>query len=137
MLRDLRSNVASDLGFYAEITANLTTAGQIVDTAHYESGLMFSLAALVYDDGTYTPLIEESDDSGMAGATEVPDKNLIGTEAEAALSAATALGDAMKTIGVATSKRYVRLSIVSTGIIGTGATITATTNKMPELKPVA
>lgn len=135
MLRDLRSNVASDLGFYAAIASDTTTAGQIVDTAHYESGLMFSLAALVYTDGTYTPLIEESDDSGMAGATAVPDKNLIGTEAGAALTALTALGASMPTIGVATSKRYVRLSIVST-LTTTGATITATTNKMPELKPV-
>ena len=134
MQRDMKSNQASDLGFYAAITTDTTTAGQIVDTAHYESGLMFSFAALVYSAGTYTPLIQESDDSGMSGATAVPDANLVGTEAAAAMSAATAVGDEMNTIGVLNTKRYVRVSIVS---VSTGsATITETTSKMPELKPV-
>jgi hypothetical protein len=132
--RDLRSNIASDLGFYAAITTDTTTAGQIVDTADYDSGIMFSFAAPVYSAGTFTPLIEESDDSGMAGATAVPDSSLIGTEAGAALSAQTAVGDSMTTLGIVCTKRYVRVSIVSTGTAN--GTITATTSKMPELKPV-
>jgi len=136
MLRDLRSNVASDLGFYAEIVSDTTTAGQVVDTAHYESGLMFSIAAVAWTDGVYTPLIEEADNEAMTGATEVPDKNLIGTEADAAVDALTDVADPMKTIGVATSERYVRISMVSSGTTD-GATIAVMTNKMPELKPVA
>ncbi|MGD9276243.1 MAG: hypothetical protein PVJ67_03670 [Candidatus Pacearchaeota archaeon] len=134
--RDMRSNVASDLGFYAAISTNTTTTGQIIDTADYDSGVMFSFAALAYTDGTYTPLITESDNSGMAGATQVPDTNLIGTEAAAALSAATTVGSSMTTLGIGNTKRYVQISIVSTGVT-TGATITATTSKMPELKPAA
>jgi len=133
--RDLRSNIASDLGFYAVINSDTTTTGQIVDTADYDGGVMFSFAAIVYASGTFTPLIEEDDDPTMATATAVADSSLIGTEADAALSAATAVGTSMTTLGVVCTKRYVRVSIVSTGTAD--GTIVATTNKTPEIKPVA
>jgi len=137
MLRDIRSDLGNDLALWQTIASDATFTGQIVDTAHYESGLLFSFICAVYGDGTYTPLIEESDDSGMSGATVVPTSSLIGTIAAATLTAVSVVGDPVPTIGVTTSKRYVRLSIVSTDFVALGSVVVCTTTKMPELKPVA
>jgi hypothetical protein len=135
--RDLKNNIAADLGFYAVISSNTTTAGQIVDTANYDGGVMFSFAALAYTDGVYTPLLEESDDSGMSGAVTIPAARIIGLASAVvtALGAATTLGAALATLGITWTKRYVRLSLVST-VVTTGATIVAMTHKVPEIKPV-
>ncbi len=134
MLRDIRSDLVSDLGFYTYCDSDTTFAGQIVDTAHYESGLMFGFIAGDIDDGTYTPLIEESDAANMAGATVVPTSSLIGTIAGATMTVTASVGDPLPTIGVTTSKRYVRVSIVATGTTD-GGIISFITTKMPELKP--
>lgn len=134
MLRDIRSDLVSNLGMYTYCNANATFPGQIVDTAHYESGLMFGFIAGDIVDGTFTPLIEESDAANMAGATVVPADRLIGTIAGAVMTVTASLGDPLPTIGVATSKRYVRVSIVASGITD-GGDISILTTKMPELKP--
>jgi len=95
----------------ATIATDTTTVGAIIDTAGYES-CEFIIKSGTRTDGTYTPLIEESDDSGMSGATAVSDTFLVGTEAAAAITASNALGR----IGYVGKKRYVRLSIVSTSV---------------------
>lgn len=104
----------------AAIASSTTTAGNIIDTNGYE-GLEFILQSGAWTDGTYTPLIEESDDAGMSGSNAVDDDDLIGLEADAAIGAA----NTVKRIGYVGDKRYVRLSIVSTGVTS-GATIGAT-----------
>lgn len=133
---DIRSNLETQMVFNATISSNTTTAGTIIDTANYDGGIMVSFAASAWTDGTYTPLLEESDDSGMSGAVAVSDDKLIGTEAAAALSAATSAGGLWKTIGFFSTLRYVRVSIVSTGVT-TGASIIATATKLAEIMPVA
>jgi len=135
-VRDIRSNLEGQLAFNATVATDTTTAGTIIDTADYDGGVKFDLIATAYTDGTYTPLLEESDDSGMSGATAVPDAKIIGTEAGAAISAATATTDVLNSIGVFANKRYIRLSIVSTGTT-TGATIVSVAQKQPEVTPVA
>lgn len=132
---DIRSDLQTQMVFNAAIGGDGTTNGEIIDTADYDGGIMISFAAQAWTDGTYTPLLEESDDSGMAGATPIPDSQLIGTEADAAISAATALGALWTTLGFFSTKRYVRVSLVATGVT-TGATIVATATKTPELLPV-
>jgi hypothetical protein len=136
--RDIKNNLQSNLAFYAAISTNTTTAGQIIDMAHFDGGVMWSFVALAYTDGTYTPLIEESDDSGMSGATTVPADRLIGTTAAVAtaLGAATTLGANLARLGIVWSKRYVKISMVSTGVT-TGATIVAVATKVPEEVPAA
>ena len=134
MLRDIRSDLGNDNAFWQASGEDKTWPGQIVDTAHYESGLLFSFICGEYGDGTYTPLIEESDDSGMSGATVVPESSLIGTIADATMTATVSVGDPLPTIGVTTSKRYVRISIVASAVTD-GAVICVITTKMPELKP--
>jgi hypothetical protein len=103
----------------AAISTNTTTAGVIIDTKGYE-GLEFLIQSGARTDGSYLPLIEESDDSGMAGAVAVADEDLLGLEVDATIAAA----NTVKRIGYVGHKRYVRLSLVSTGVT-TGATLGA------------
>jgi len=134
--RDLRSNLAVDLAFYAAISGDTTTNGQVLDTAHYDGGIMFAFAAPVYATGTFTPLLEES--SSPSGPwTTIPDTRLIGTTVDAAITAQTSVGDQLNTIGLkwlVGDSRYVRVNIVSTGTAS--GTIVVDTIKNPEIKPV-
>ena len=100
----------------ATINSDTTTVGAIIDTAGYES-CEFIIKSGTRTDGTFTPLIQDGDDSGLSDAAAVSDTFLVGTEAAAAITASNALGR----IGYVGKKRYVRLSIVSTSVT-TGCT---------------
>lgn len=133
--KDIRSNLQPRLALNANIVTNTTTNGSIIDTADYDLGVMFAFAAVTYTDGTYTPVLEHSDDSGMSGAVDIPDENLIGTEAGAVITALTAAGAVEKTIGIVGTKRYVRPKIVST-VVTSGARIVVTSVSKGEIRPV-
>lgn len=92
------------------ISSNTTTNGVEIDTQGYDS-VTFEILTGARTDGTVTPLIQESDTSGSYSGS-VADDDLIGTEAEAALSAA----HSRSTVGYVGKKRYVRLSLVSTSV---------------------
>lgn len=128
---DLKSNISNLNAFTpATINSDTTTAGVEIDTLGYES-LTFLNRASSYTDGTYTPLIEESDTSS-SGYAAVADNDLIGTEADAALSAA-----GVSRIGYVGTKRYVKLSFVSTST-STGATLdSVAVLGSPKTAPVA
>ena len=117
MHSDILAKVAKNT---AAIASSTTTAGVIIDTLGYEA-LEFLMQSGAWTDGTYTPLLEESDDSGLSGSNAVADEDLLGLESAAAIGAA----NTVKRIGYRGHKRYVRLSIVSAGVT-TGATIGAT-----------
>ncbi len=102
----------------AAITANTTTAGNSIDTKGFES-ITFSVELGARTDGSFLPLIQDSDDN--VNFVDVVDQFLIGTEAEALLNSANTI----KTIGYVGKKRYVKLSLVSSGV-SSGATATAT-----------
>lgn len=109
------------------ISTDTTTNGAIVDTHDADAGVSFYLGAPAYTDGTYKLVIQESDDSGMAGATTVGATQLV--EASTAtgavttgISAITADLDAFSKVGVHSTKRYLRAQIVSTST-SSGATI--------------
>lgn len=131
--KDIRSNLLPKLAFNAIINSDTTTTGAIIDTADFDGGMVFDFLSTVYNAGTYTPLLEESEDSGMSGSNEIADANLIGTEAGAAISAVSASGANLGSIGIFGTKRYVRLSIVS--VTSTTTTIVATATGVPEVKP--
>jgi hypothetical protein len=133
-LRDIKNNIETDLAFYRQFTANGSWNGYILDTAHYESGIMFSFAVIDYTDGTYTVTIQESDDSGMSGATTVTSNNVIGSLSDLIFTADT--GVPMVTIGIIGTKRYVRLKILLTGQTVPNTKMTVNTSKIPEYKPV-
>lgn len=118
---------------YAAIASDTTTVGAIFDTADYECGFSALLSAPVWVDGTYTLKLEESDDSGMAGAVDIPAVKLIG--ALPVVAAATVDGAELGKIGVFSNLRYIRVSIVSTDFAATGATIRATVIKHAENLP--
>lgn len=100
------------------ITSSTTTAGSSIDTKGFESLTLFvELGART--DGTFLPLIQDSDDNSTF--VDVIDQFLIGTEAEASLNTA----NTVKSIGYVGKKRYVKLSIVSSSVTS-GATASAT-----------
>lgn len=133
--RDIRSDILQQLAFNGSITTNTTTNGVAIDTADYDLGVMFGFCSPVYTDGTYTPVLEQSDNSDMSGASDIPDSQLIGTEANAVISALTQPGESLKTIGLIGTKRYIRVKIVSTSVT-TGARITIFASKKGEVLPV-
>lgn len=93
------------------ISSNTTTAGDIIDTAGFESAV-FGIHTGTVTDGDYAILLEHGDNSSLTDAVAVPDADLIGTEAGASF---TADGDDNKVskVGYIGIKRYVRMSIVS------------------------
>lgn len=106
---DLKSVVA--LTPRAAIATNTTTAGAIIDLKGYES-CTFSIISGVLTDGAYAVLIEEGDAANLSDAAAVADADLVGTEAAAGFASTD--DSTSKTIGYVGTKRYVRLSIVST-----------------------
>jgi len=108
---DLKNNIKSlnALNIQA-ITTNATTGGVEIDTQGFDSAT-FEIIVGARTDGTVTPLIQESDTSGSY-AGSVADDDLIGTEAQAALSTA----HSRSIIGYVGKKRYVKLSLVSTAV---------------------
>ena len=111
MIRDLKSNIKVLKAMFAAISTDTTTTGEIIDTAGYKS-MTLVLTPVVYSRGTLTPIVYESEDSGMSGASAVADGNMIpnsGGEAAAVINAANEI----HTIGLFGTMRYIRLSIVS------------------------
>jgi hypothetical protein len=106
-------------GINLALDDNETNAGSIIDTADYDLGVYFLGVITAWVDGTHTLLIEEGDDSGLSDAATVATAKLIG--ALPAYTAIHANGDTVLSVGVHSTKRYVRASFVSTGVT-TGAT---------------
>lgn len=116
--KDLHHNLKVVQAFNAATVAtSTTTAGAVIDTRGYGS-IEFILSIGTRTDGTYTPLLEESDNSDMSSSNAVADGDLFGTEALAAVAASNGIGRVGMWVG---SKRYVRLSVVSSGVTS-GAT---------------
>ncbi len=94
------------------ITSDTTTAGNILDLANVEA-IEFLIAAGVLTDGAYAVLIEDGNDSGLSDAAAVADAQLLGTESDAGFAATD--DNKVSRIGYIGNKRFVRLSLVSTG----------------------
>lgn len=114
---DLHSNVKQEVALDSQdITTSTTTVGNIIDTRGFES-LEYIIQSGVITDGTYTLILEQSDDSGLSGAEVVP--------ADEVLGVLTGFDDAddnaAKRVGSIGKKRFQRLSILSAGT-STGAT---------------
>lgn len=123
--RDMHNNILPAVAFNTQaISSDTTTNGTEVDLQGFES-LEFIIQSGTITDGTYTPLVEESDTSG-SGYTAVADTDLLGTEADAAFAAAD--DNVTKRIGYIGFKPYVRLSIVSAST-NTGGTLSASAIK--------
>jgi hypothetical protein len=93
------SNIALKL---QTISSDTATNGEIIDSQGYESLKLITAVGTVSAGDVTVSAIKESDDSGMAGATDVPTARLIGTNATLDTS------DTLDEIGVVLHKQYVR-----------------------------
>lgn len=112
MEKDLHHNckVVNALNLQA-ISSNTTTVGNIIDTALFES-IEWAIIAGTITDGAYALKIEHGDDSGLSDAADIGSDDLLGT-----LTGLIATDDdGVKRVGYIGKKRYVRLSLVSTGV---------------------
>ena len=92
------------------VSDNTAQVGQIIDMKGYDSlTYVIAIGSIADADTTFAVLLEESNDSGMSGATAVADDDLIGTEALAGFQ----FDDDNETrkLGYKGSKRYTRLTI--------------------------
>lgn len=109
-MQNLYKNVNPVFGLNATaISTDTTTAGTAIDTEGYETVLVIPFVT-ARSGGTVTPVIEDSDASG-SGFAAVNAAQLSGTLADAAISAA----NTTKQVGVNQRKRYIKVSLVSTG----------------------
>lgn len=117
-MRDLKNKIKIVEAFRtAAISSDTTTAGIEVDLRGYNS-CVFVIQGGAITDGTYTPLIQESNTSASYSGS-VADDDLLGTEAAAAVDATGEIGK----LGYIGNKRYVKPSIVSAST-STGGTLT-------------
>lgn len=123
MRNDLHNNVTQKVALNsAAISSNTTTDGAIIDLQGYNA-CEFVIQSATLTDGTYTPLIEEGNDAGLSDAATVSTANTFGTIAAATFVSTD--DNVAKRIGYRVgSFRYVRLSLVTTGVT-TGGTIGA------------
>ena len=118
----VREQVTSQIvlvaGINLALDGNETNAGVIVDTANFDLGIYFFLLLTAWTDGAHALIIEEGDDSGLSDAAVVGAEKLVGSLPSS--GAINANGDIAECVGVHSTKRYVRASVVSTGV-STGA----------------
>lgn len=92
------------------LTGDTAVVGATIDHAGFASTVYQWTLVTPDADATFTPLLEESNDSGMSGATAVADADLIGTEAGATDSAGNTTTKSWK-LGYKGIKRYTRLTL--------------------------
>lgn len=132
-VKDIRSNLLEIVALVRTIASIGTITGAILDTADFELGLMFSVNVTTFGAGeTVTLILEESDDSGMSGATVISGDQLIGTLP--VLTAVVAEGATLETVGVISNKRFVRASIST--VTTNSSTIVVTATQKAENMPV-
>lgn len=100
-------------------TGDEAKAGAIIDTLRYES-VTYIIISGTLTTGTFTPSIEEGDDSGLSDATAIDSDFILGSYADATF--ADTDDDTAKSIGTVGKKRYQRLTI--TGASSAAGTIT-------------
>ncbi len=114
-MRDLYNNIEVRRGLSPQIQTNSSTAfvSEIIDMRGFKSMVWcILLGALTDADMTTVVLLEESDDSGMSGATAVADANMDPTELVVAFTFAE--DDSVRKLGYTGEKRYIRLTITPT-----------------------
>lgn len=130
---DLHNNVNDVKAMnHQEITTDTTTAGIIIDTKGYES-IEFLILSAVITDGVFTVLLEDGDDSGLS------DNAAVATELTLGALPSFDLDDdnVLKRVGCIAKKRYVRLSLVSTGTTLGGFLNSVAIQGHPHSMPVA
>ncbi len=95
------------------VADNTAEVGAIIDGADFNSlTYIINIGDIADASAEFTVLLEESDDSGMSGATAVADADMLGTEAGCSFDE-TSDDDTAK-LGYVGSKRYTRMTITPT-----------------------
>lgn len=128
-------NLKRGISPYDHATGDAAVVSQIIDMQGIDA-LVFAIAtgSLADADATFTVLIEESDDSGMSGATAVADADLLGTEALASFTFGS--DDKCFKIGYKGSKRYVTCTITPANNTG-AALLCVIAITVPQILPSA
>jgi hypothetical protein len=130
---DLHTKVKAEQALnHQEITSNTTTVGEIIDTLDFES-IEFILQSATVTDGVYTVKLEDGDDAALADAADVSSELVLGTLPDLILSD----DNVVRRVGTIAKKRYVRLSVVSTGITSGGFMGAVAILSHPKSGPVA
>ena len=128
-------NLKRGISPYDHATGDAAVVSQIIDMQGIDA-LVFAIAtgSLADADATFTVLVEESDDSGMSGATAVADADLLGTEALASFTFGS--DDKCFKIGYKGSKRYVTCTITPANNTG-AALLCVIAITVPQILPSA
>lgn len=128
-------NLKRGISPYDHATGDAAVVSQIIDMQGIDA-LVFAIAtgSLADVDATFTVLVEESDDSGMSGATAVADADLLGTEALASFTFGS--DDKCFKIGYKGSKRYVTCTITPANNTG-AALLCVIAITVPQILPSA
>lgn len=133
--RDLHSNIKATPALNAQsIATNTTVNGAIIDTLGFES-LEFLIQSATITDGTFAPSLTEGSQANLSDGAAVAAADMIGTVAAATFIATD--DNVTKKLGYKGSKRYVRLSLTSTGVTTGGAMSGTAVLGDPHHAPVA
>ncbi len=117
----------------ADTTAQV---GQIIDKKGFESlTYVIATGSIADADATFTVLLEESNDSGMSGATAVADADLLGTEALAGFQFDD--DNECRKLGYIGSMRYTRLTITPVANASAALLAAVAVLGQPQIAPTA
>ena len=135
-------DIASNLEVIKIEDFAVSANGQLVSTvaldmADFEEGLVVAGNCTSYTDGDHVIGFQESSDDGASDPyADIAAEKIIGSDAGRTVDAVTADGDSEKKAGCFSTKRYIKITIDSTGVT-TGAAITVNAIRKGELLPVA
>ncbi len=109
VLIENRSPTEDILALLHSITDTSINVGAIIDVLSFDGGVTFVPVSAI-STGTYAFTIQESDDSGMANANVIDDKNLIGTLGQINKTSFDPPGDFLNVLGLINVKRFIRIS---------------------------
>ncbi len=114
--KDIRSQLVDILPFVNNLNSDGSSNGLIIDTDEYLS-IMFTYTMEPFSDGTHTVTVFHDDGAGFTTASPIPDENVLGSfpviEAETPQST-----NILRTWGIFGNKRFIRITVVSTGTGG-------------------
>lgn len=121
---DMRSETTTAFGISATLSGVTPAAGNIVDVTDYAAATFLYQTGVVTDAGAaggFTIAVQESDTTAASDFTAVADADLVGAEADLAVTVDTTDSVAIGSIGYIGTKKYVR--VVVTGTTGSDATV--------------
>lgn len=137
-MQDLFNNihVVRAISPAAAVTNDTAIVSQIIDRQGYEA-LAFAILAgdLADADATFAVLVQHGDAANLSDAADVPDTELLGTEALAGFTFAN--DNETRKIGYRGGKRYVRLTVTPTGNTGNAFIAAVAILGAPHVAPTA